>query len=182
MTCTKGLLINGSILWISGFPYREGERYNSRNSTTEGRLNLLVINRYLYMLQKIARVGVVVPLIVLAVAMFAPQVTLALGEVIPDEPQINDVPVRNLTTLVANVLDAVVPIVITLALIYFIWGLAEYILAAGDPEKKSEGKTRMIYGVIALFVIVSIWGLVGFLGNVLGVGQGGTAPTPNVQR
>ena len=133
------------------------------------------------MIKKIARVGLIVPLLILAVAFVAPQVTQAIGEVIPDAPEINDEPVLNVTILIQNILNAVVPIVITLALIYFIWGLAEYILAAGDPEKKSEGKTRMIYGIIALLVIVSVWGIVGFLGNVLGIGQGGEAPTPSVQ-
>ncbi len=63
----------------------------------------------------------------------------------------------------------------TLALIFFFWGLAKYILSAGDEEKKTEGRNIMIYGVIALFVMVSVWGLTTLLGNTFGV-TGGGAP------
>lgn len=108
-------------------------------------------------------------------------VLAAIGDTeLASNPRINDDGVLGIATLIQNVLAVVVPIVLTLAVIYFIWGLAEFILAAGDPEKKSEGKTRMIYGVIALFIIVSIWGIIGFLGNALGIGQGGSAPVPGV--
>jgi len=59
-----------------------------------------------------------------------------------------------------KLLDLLIPIAITLALLFFIWGLAQFILASGDEEKKKEGKQRMIWGIIALFVIVSVWGIV----------------------
>ena len=40
----------------------------------------------------------------------------------------------------------------------------------------------MIWGVIALFVMVSVWGLVGFIGNAIGVtpGAAGTPTIPTV--
>ena len=59
-------------------------------------------------------------------------------------------------------LDAAVPIAITLALIYFIYGVATYIIAQ-DDEKKGEARNVMIYGTIGLFFIVSIWGIVTLL-------------------
>lgn len=68
-----------------------------------------------------------------------------------------------------KVFAAIVPIMVALALIYFIYGLAEYILESGSVEKKEEGRTRMIYGTIAMFVIASVWGLVYFLQDALGV-------------
>ena len=72
----------------------------------------------------------------------------------------------------ADIINAIVPIVITLALIWFIWGVAQYV-TADDADKKAAARDRMIYGAIALFVIVSIWGIVGILQQFVGI-----APTP----
>ncbi len=66
---------------------------------------------------------------------------------------------------VQSILNLVVPIVMTLALLYFFWGLANYILGAGDEEKRKAGRDMMIWGVIALFVMASVWGLVEVLNN-----------------
>lgn len=90
-------------------------------------------------------------------------------------------PIETALDDVRGIVDIAIPIAIALAVLFFFWGLAVYILnASGDPGKREEGRTRMIWGVIALFIIVSIWGIVGFLGSLLGIGQGGTAPVPGV--
>ena len=65
-------------------------------------------------------------------------------------------------------LDLLVPVVITLALIYFIWGIIQYVIAQSD-EKKEDAKTHIIYGIIAMFVIVSIWGITNFIAAYLGI-------------
>ena len=73
---------------------------------------------------------------------------------------------------VQSLLNLVVPIIMTLALIYFFIGLGKYILSAGDEEKKGEGRNIMIYGVIALFVMAAVWGLVNVLINTFGIDAG----------
>jgi hypothetical protein len=51
----------------------------------------------------------------------------------------------------------------------FIWGVIQYLRNTTDPKKREEGRSFMIYGIVSLFVMISIWGLVGFLGNTFGV-------------
>ncbi|MEK7585029.1 MAG: pilin [Patescibacteria group bacterium] len=80
--------------------------------------------------------------------------------------------VGGIVSTVQYLLDIIIPIIMTLALIYFFWGLANYILSAGDEEKKSEGRNQMIYGVIALFVMAAVWGLVGVLDQTFLGGTG----------
>lgn len=77
----------------------------------------------------------------------------------------------------------VIPIVIALALLYFFWGLAQYILHNGEEDKREDGKRIMIWGVIALFVMTSVWGLVRYLGDALGVPNSGPndIQLPNVR-
>jgi len=81
-----------------------------------------------------------------------------------------------------NILDLLIPICIGLALIYFIYGLAQYILESGEASKIAEGRTRMVYGTITMFVIISIWGIVIFLQNSTGAGGVYTATPPDIMK
>ena len=76
---------------------------------------------------------------------------------------------------ISALLNAVIPIVITLALIYFIYGVAKYV-TAHEEESKTEARDVMIYGAIGLFFIVSNWGIVNLL--VQFTGTGGISTTP----
>lgn len=92
-------------------------------------------------------------------------------------------PLGNLETFVVrigSIINTSLPIVVALALLFFFYGLARFVLAAGDEEAKKKGKDTMIWGIVALFVMVSVWGLVAFLGNALGIRQG--EGLPNVPR
>ena len=73
---------------------------------------------------------------------------------------------------IGSMINILLPIVVALALLFFFWGLAKFILASGDEDAKDEGKRIMIWGVVALFVMASVWGLVALLGSFLGVDQG----------
>jgi len=78
------------------------------------------------------------------------------------------------------IINMAIPIVFAIALLAFFWGLAKFINNSGSEEKKAEGKNLMIWGVLALFIMASIWGIVIFIGDALGVGQGGATPTPAI--
>lgn len=67
---------------------------------------------------------------------------------------------------VGGIINLLIPLVAALALLYFFWGLAKFILAAGDEGEREKGKSIMIWGIIALFILASVWGLVNFLGDV----------------
>ena len=68
-----------------------------------------------------------------------------------------------------DLISTAIPIVAGLALVVFFWGLANFILKAGDEKGREEGKNVMKWGIVALFVLVSIWGIVMFLhGDIFG--------------
>jgi len=66
--------------------------------------------------------------------------------------------------------SAIVPLLITLAVVIFIWGIVKFISKADEPGEREEGRQFMMYGIVALFVLVSIWGLVGIIQGTFGVG------------
>ncbi len=80
---------------------------------------------------------------------------------------------------IGDLLSTVVPILIALGVVYFVWGVITYVIAS-DEEAKSAGRNRVIYGIIGLAVIVAVWGLVKILTNTFGIpttGQDITLPT-----
>ena len=77
--------------------------------------------------------------------------------------------------IVGGIFRLVIPFIITLALIYFLWGVATYIMNSGDEEARKTSRAVMIHGIIALFVIISVWGLVAILNSTFGINAGGGA-------
>src|SRR3989344_7401167 len=67
-----------------------------------------------------------------------------------------------------------IPLAFMLALFFFFYGVAKYIWSAGTD--KDEGKKIMYWGVIALFVMSSIWGIIYFMRGELGINSDSTVP------
>jgi len=86
--------------------------------------------------------------------------------------------IENIVLAIGNLVNIATPIVVGLALLAFFWGLVRYIF--GGVENKEAGKNIMIWGVIALFVMVSVWGIVKFIGSAVGIGEGDTIIVPLV--
>lgn len=56
--------------------------------------------------------------------------------------------------------NAVIPFLVGLAVVAIIWGIFKYVKSAGDAEKIAEGRKTIVYGIVALFIMVAFWGLV----------------------
>ncbi len=81
---------------------------------------------------------------------------------------------------IGRLVNIALPIVVSIALLGFFWGLAKFVFQAGDSGARDEAKSLMIYSVVALFVMVSVWGLVRFLGSSFGIQQGGEIQFPTI--
>ncbi len=64
----------------------------------------------------------------------------------------------------SQIMALVKPLVFGLAFIYFFWGMGQFILKdAGNEKSREEGKKKMLWSVIALFVMFSIMGIISFI-------------------
>lgn len=88
-------------------------------------------------------------------------------------------PIRRLVASVGAIVASLVPILITLALVVFFWGIVRY-LWGGSEADHAAGRKLMIAGLIALFVMVCVWGIINLAGAALGIQRGGNVPTPAV--
>jgi hypothetical protein len=71
-----------------------------------------------------------------------------------------------LTNLISS---TVIPLLFAVAIVVFIWGVIQYITAAGDTEKRNEGLQYIIWGLVGIFVMTAVWGLVSILTETFGV-------------
>ena len=79
--------------------------------------------------------------------------------------------VSNITT---GILAPLIPLIIGLAVVVFLWGVLRFIVAAGDVKKREEGRNFIIWGLIGITIMLSIWGLVKILTDTLNLDN--TAP------
>jgi fumarate reductase subunit D len=70
--------------------------------------------------------------------------------------------------------ERLIPLFVALALMYTIYSVVQFIAAQDDTQKREEKKQQIFWGIIGLFVITSIWGLVAVVGNSFGLFAGGT--------
>lgn len=62
-----------------------------------------------------------------------------------------------------------IPILLSLAVLAFFWGLVKFINHADDEKAVEEGKMMMVWGMIAIFVMVALWGILGWLQQETGL-------------
>ncbi|TSC61098.1 MAG: Uncharacterized protein G01um101448_871 [Parcubacteria group bacterium Gr01-1014_48] len=82
----------------------------------------------------------------------------------------------SLITKVTEAINLLIPLAIGLALVIFLFGVIKYITAGGDEEGRKSGRQFMLWGIIGLFVMVAVWGLVAVIANTTGITVGGGSP------
>ena len=90
--------------------------------------------------------------------------------------------VNTLTYKLTNLGNTFIQILIAFAVIYIIYNVVRFIVSGSSDEKRKEYQNGILWGIVGLFVILSIWGLVRILTNTFRTDT--TAPTnqyPRVQ-
>ena len=72
---------------------------------------------------------------------------------------------------VRGILDALIPFIIGLAVFVIIWGIFNYVVHAAEEEKRAEARSYIVWGIVGVFFMISIWGFVVILINTFGVGS-----------
>ena len=68
--------------------------------------------------------------------------------------------------IMQGLLNGLLPVLVAFGVVVFLLGVLKYIRASDNPEQRTEGRALMVYGIIAIFVMVSMWGLVNVIVDV----------------
>lgn len=71
-------------------------------------------------------------------------------------------------TFIGGIIRPIVPFLVGLAVVMFLYGVVLVMFSEGG-EKQEEGKSYMFWGIVGIFVMVSVWGLVAILTNTFGL-------------
>jgi hypothetical protein len=74
----------------------------------------------------------------------------------------------SIINVISGILGYIIPVLISLAVVYFVWGVIQYTVST-DEEAKKKAKSGIIQGLIGLFIILSFWGIVRVIQNTFGV-------------
>jgi hypothetical protein len=73
------------------------------------------------------------------------------------------------TSYIIKASNYAVVFLVGLTVLVFMYGLMKYMFkGASSDTARTEGRKLMLWGVIGIFVMVSVWGLVGILSNTIG--------------
>lgn len=82
----------------------------------------------------------------------------------------------SLVALLMQYVAMLIPFVVALTVLVFLWGIFKLVFSGDSDAAVTEGKKFMTWGIVSLFVMVSVWGLVRiftatFFGNQLFIPQ-----------
>lgn len=67
---------------------------------------------------------------------------------------------KSVVIFFVGILNQVIVVLVGIAVLVFIYGVVRYIGAGDDTEKTKLGKKFIIYGIIGIAIIMSVWGIV----------------------
>lgn len=83
----------------------------------------------------------------------------------PDRPEGSVANVFNYATCLIS--KSLIPLVIGIAFIFFVWNAINYIKSAEKSEKRVEAAEYMLWSVVAFTVMLTVFGIVGIILNTI---------------
>lgn len=66
------------------------------------------------------------------------------------------------------ILNPLILFLFALALAYFLYGVMQFIINPGNEEIRKTGKSHMMWGVIGMVIMVSVFGIMQLIVNTIG--------------
>ena len=57
------------------------------------------------------------------------------------------------------IINPLITLLISVAVVYFLWGMAQFVMNSADSAGREEGKKKIIWGLVGLAIMVSVKGL-----------------------
>lgn len=68
--------------------------------------------------------------------------------------------VYSLFDKVIQLVNVLIYLLISLALVGFLWGVVRFLASGSNEKLKTEGRQFMLYGILSLFVMTSMWAII----------------------
>lgn len=77
----------------------------------------------------------------------------------------------SVTTLMNSIskviIDPLIILLFSLAMVYFVYGIARYLLSPDNEEVRKSSKSSMVWGIVGMLIMVSVYGILNIIVNTL---------------
>ncbi len=63
------------------------------------------------------------------------------------------------------IVNPLILLLFALALAYFLYGVVEFMFNQANEEKKTSGKSHMLWGIIGITIMMGVWTILGIILN-----------------
>ena len=77
-----------------------------------------------------------------------------------------------------SIINSIIPVIIAITVVWIIWGA--FGLTRSEGEGRKKWRDVILYGIVGLFVMVSVYGLVNILTGTFGGLSGGSLPSVHI--
>ena len=75
-----------------------------------------------------------------------------------------------------EIINPLIGLLFALAIAYFLYGVYEFIASGANDEKKTTGKSHMLWGVVGITIMMGVWFILGLVLNTLDIDEGEINP------
>ncbi len=68
-----------------------------------------------------------------------------------------------------KIINPLIYFLFALAVLYFLWGVLEFIWNQTSEEKKTSGKSHMLWGVIGIAIMLGVWSILNLILSTLNI-------------
>ncbi len=77
--------------------------------------------------------------------------------------QVPDPAKKLVNGILREILNPVIQLMIGIAVVYFLWGVFQFIRNADNPGERKKGGMNMFWGAIGLFIMISAYGILNLI-------------------
>jgi len=74
-----------------------------------------------------------------------------------------------ITNIKINIINPIIGVLFAFALVLFLWGVAKFLWNADNDTDREQGKNHMIWGLVGMFIMVSVMGIIDVTTSIIGI-------------
>ncbi len=74
-----------------------------------------------------------------------------------------------ITNVDKTIINPLILLLFALAIVFFLYGVLEFLMNQENEEKKTAGKSHMLWGIIGIAIMLGVWSILGILVSTIGV-------------
>ena len=74
-----------------------------------------------------------------------------------------------MTRIVDIIINPALLVLMALAFLLFVYGLVEFLFKLSEGGDNKEGKQHMIWGIVGMLIMISVYGIIGLIDNTFGL-------------